>query len=398
MLVYPWRGIRSSAEGLAIARAVQDKYGPAKEVVFSRNVDSVNIFQPYFYLVYEDSNVSKCVPEENAQITLHVADIPRSDGNVGLEEMMRGLGLYTTDNKDPHHSSPHSSPPPTETDPSKNASDAPPEGYDTLDVRVELANFPAREVFHRKRVFTSHLDQDSRPEFAKAWLAFDGFSSESARGPQTPNLFRAHEKWRKVAPPASARKDDDDNATAAAEAVSPSSQGSDAEGVEAGTESMTETGTNEIPSREWVPIIPSTPYSQQRPKPRPDSAPSKNIRYEDVFNASTPPNPDNTPFNAALATAAAESTVANTTTDATLTPAGTEEETSAEQVQVGAGKLSRRERILNLARLNARTPLPKFLEKPQPPPETEKVDEESERQGKERTIRERLWRLVGGNY
>jgi hypothetical protein len=84
--------------------------------------------------------VSKCVPEENAQITLHVADIPRSDGNVGLEEMMRGLGLYTTDNKDPHHSSPHSSPPPTETDPSKNASDAPPEGYDTLDVRVELAS------------------------------------------------------------------------------------------------------------------------------------------------------------------------------------------------------------------------------------------------------------------
>ena len=36
MFVYPWDGIRSSAEGLAIARAVQDKYGPAKEVVFPR--------------------------------------------------------------------------------------------------------------------------------------------------------------------------------------------------------------------------------------------------------------------------------------------------------------------------------------------------------------------------
>jgi len=36
MFVYPWNGIRSSAEGLAIARAVQDKYGPAKEVVFPR--------------------------------------------------------------------------------------------------------------------------------------------------------------------------------------------------------------------------------------------------------------------------------------------------------------------------------------------------------------------------
>lgn len=36
MYVYPWNGIRSSAEGLAIARAVQDKYGPAKELAFPR--------------------------------------------------------------------------------------------------------------------------------------------------------------------------------------------------------------------------------------------------------------------------------------------------------------------------------------------------------------------------
>src|SRR5579863_1330347 len=36
MFVYPWNGIRSSAEGLAIARAVHDKSGPAKEVIFPR--------------------------------------------------------------------------------------------------------------------------------------------------------------------------------------------------------------------------------------------------------------------------------------------------------------------------------------------------------------------------
>jgi len=103
-----------------------------------------------------------------------------------------------------------------------------------------------------------------------------------------------------------------------------------------------------------------------------------------------------------LAGAAAEAAVANTTTDTTPTPtptpAGTEEETAAMQAQAGAAKLSRRERILNLARQNARTPLPKLPEKPQLPPEAENIDEESERQGKERTIRERLWRLVGGNY
>ena len=250
----------------------------------------------------------------------------------------------------------------------------------------------------RKRGFATHPGQDIRDEFAKAWLAFDGFSSESARGPQTPNLFRAHEKWRKLAPSAPARKDDRDNAATVAEAVSPSSQGMDVEEVEAGTESMTETRTNEIPSREWLPIIPSTSHSQQRPTPRREPARSKNIRPEDTFNASTPTNPGKSSFNAALAnSAAAEAAVANTTTDAAHIPANTEE-TAAEQAQASGAKLSRRERILNLARQNARTPLPKLPEKPQPPPEAETIDEESERQGKERTLRERLWRLVGGNY
>ena len=156
---------------------------------------------------------------------------------------------------------------------------------------------------------------------------------------------------------------------------------------------MTDIRTNEMTSREWVPIIPSALHSQLRSRPGP--APSKN-----VFNASTPTNhPDNSPFSAALAAAAAaEPAVANTTTttDATSTP--TPMPAAAKQAQASTAKISRRERILDLARQNARTPLPKQPEKPQPPPEAEKIDEETERQGKERTIRERLWRLVGGNY
>jgi hypothetical protein len=66
---------------------------------------------------------------------------------------------------------------------------------------------------------------------------------------------------------------------------------------------------------------------------------------------------------------------------------------------------SRRERILHLARQNARTPLPERLvetiEKDQSGARNggeQKLEAEAEQQGKERTIRERLWRLVGGNY
>ncbi|KAF8483253.1 hypothetical protein F5888DRAFT_1641274 [Russula emetica] len=131
--------------------------------------------------------------------------------NLDMDETVHRLNTTSgvDDNKDPHHSSPHSSPPPTETDPSKIASDAPPEGYKTFDIRAEWAEYVPHEVIQRKHVFTSHPDQDTRPEFAKAWLAFNGFSSKSARGPQTPNLFRTHEKWHKLAPPASAYKDED---------------------------------------------------------------------------------------------------------------------------------------------------------------------------------------------
>ena len=68
-------------------------------------------------------NVRKRFPEEDAQITVHVADLPQSNG---VEEMMRGLGFSTTDGTDPYYEPT----PPTETKPSKSASDAPPpEGY-----------------------------------------------------------------------------------------------------------------------------------------------------------------------------------------------------------------------------------------------------------------------------
>ena len=61
-------------------------------------------------------------------------------------------------------------------------------------------------------------------DFAAAWLAFDGFSPESARGPHTLNLFRARVKWRNFALQAALRADDDNIiTTAVAVAVASSS-------------------------------------------------------------------------------------------------------------------------------------------------------------------------------
>ena len=85
--------------------------------------------------MFDDPNVRKRFPEGEEQVTLQVtvADLPQSDGNIGVEEMMRGLGFSTTDGKEPQYEPT----PQTETEPSESASDAPPpEGYKRLDVRV----------------------------------------------------------------------------------------------------------------------------------------------------------------------------------------------------------------------------------------------------------------------
>ena len=178
-------------------------------------------------------------------------------------------------------------------------------------------------------------------------------------------------------------------------AASPSLSSQEAAEVEVETEPAAETRERKTPAREWVPITPgmSTPLAQRL---RPALIPPKDINASATTTAPDGPSPMTPP------TADAADVIADST-DATPTHApGVEMTEETAPLPLGS-KLSRRERILHLARKNARTPLPNLAEKPQPPPsppptEAEKSDEESEREGKERTIRERLWRLVGGNY
>jgi hypothetical protein len=102
--------------------------------------------------VFDDPDVRKCLPKESTRVRIHVADLPRADGNVGLEEMMLGLGV--TDGKD----APRESPPQTETRaPPDDADDADdvddaPEGYKTLEVSLELTRTsPSLPISHTQR-------------------------------------------------------------------------------------------------------------------------------------------------------------------------------------------------------------------------------------------------------
>lgn len=248
------------------------------------------------------------------------------------------------------------------------------------------------EVLNRRRTISkSHPSEDVLPHFATAWLAFDGFSPESARGPHTPNLLRAREKWRKIAPEPSSSADDVDDfphtvTSASSMTVLPFQEPIDARTEQtselAAFESQTQQ-TKDVPSsREWVPIVPggsqrhkpnSTPARKAASAhaPASTSPPLDSARSSDTTHAADPANDDTTDGRAS-----------------TPPPEG--------RARTATTKISRRERILQLARQNARTPLPEPVEEPKPPAEA--AEKESERQMKERTIRERLWRLVGGNY
>jgi len=85
--------------------------------------------------VFDNPDVRKCLPEKSAQFSVQVADLPRGDGNVGVEEMMRGLGLSANENNAALR---ESSPTPSEAEASEDGSDVTP-GYKTLDVQVEWA-------------------------------------------------------------------------------------------------------------------------------------------------------------------------------------------------------------------------------------------------------------------
>jgi hypothetical protein len=102
---------------------------------FSQDTDSITVFHPYFWLVFDSPDVRKRLPEESAQIRVRVADLPRGDGNVGVDEMVRALGLSTDKGAAPLK--PHS-PPAEGEEGSSDVADAA-DGFRTLDVRVEWA-------------------------------------------------------------------------------------------------------------------------------------------------------------------------------------------------------------------------------------------------------------------
>jgi hypothetical protein len=90
--------------------------------------------------------VRKRFPEESAQIRVRVADLQRRDGNPGIEDMLRGLGLSTTstDTDSPREPESPSAAEGTSTDTS-NSND----GYKTIDVRVEWSRTYLYITSHR---------------------------------------------------------------------------------------------------------------------------------------------------------------------------------------------------------------------------------------------------------
>jgi hypothetical protein len=285
-----------------------------------------------------------------------------------------------------------------------------------LSPEIYIGTGPSDPIL-RRRPLAFHRNPEQLPKFAVAWLAFDGFSPESARGPHTPDLLRARKKWRDIAAKAGSSVHRDDLTTTSPPSGSnaPEPQGA----VEAATttESSPEIGkpaAQPLGPREWIPILSSSrahhPVRSTTTTTSPRTSPDHTISAFSDDNLAAPnaspsiatPTPDPDPADASTSTSMPMPTAA---TSNSASAVFNDEPQSSREPQPNRNPRSRRERILHLARQNARTPLPERLvetiEKDQSGVRNggdQKLEGEAEQQGKERTIRERLWRLVGGNY
>ena len=229
---------------------------------------------------------------------------------------------------------------------------------DAIANSVLHAGYGPKELLQSRRPPHDSLPDRLKPDFAAAWLAFDGFSPDAARGAHTPSLTRVREKWRLLAPDVVV----DPSAATSEVGAEPEPEPAP---EPAPVEKEADADVNVAPS-EWIPILITPPPSSTTTVPKIDG---------DFARA----------FNAALEAAA-------------IPPTSSPAELASTDSPVDPKKLSRRGRILHLARQNAEIPLPELAKPPQPMAEADNAQGVSEQEGKERTIRERLWRLVGRNH
>ncbi|THH11825.1 hypothetical protein EW146_g7908 [Bondarzewia mesenterica] len=181
--VRPSDGISSMAEGFAIARAIERKFGKIRDVLFTREPESPHFYQSYFWCIFEDAVSRERIPSDAVVIQARVPLInAQLEGGVGLSDLQ---GLLTPADYRPEELNDEALEDPEEEGQKQ---------WGLVDVRIEKAQTMTQLPVAAKSEFLRH-----GPFFAETWSQWCGFSSAlpEVTVPQ-PHLDSVNARWRQV--------------------------------------------------------------------------------------------------------------------------------------------------------------------------------------------------------
>ncbi|KAI0667090.1 hypothetical protein C8Q78DRAFT_1056450 [Trametes maxima] len=351
-----WDEIDSMPAFFAMLRGVEKQFGKVREFRVGRDYDLSNRYTDFFLADFVDEESLNRIPEKGTNIRVEVPVIPKGrPGGIGLDDLQgllqsqdwdfqaAGEGVYST------------------PIPLSGAV----EGAQANKTRIaELV--VKRSTSNRVENVSKQRARDSTA-FGVAFHRWAGFY-ESSSAEATPEMKAVLAKWeRAVAEDAQRRR-----------SKSPASTSPDA--VDAHTLDTHPADAAESTAREHQ-SVDDAPVESAKP-----SVPT--------FDMTRP---------VAQSEPSADSFVASGPADTSVAPAADSSEYATLQTQAPvhkpAPRLSQREKILQRARQHARTPLPEPLT--QEAEEERKAAEEARRKEKQAelgSMRERLLKLIGGNW
>ncbi|KAL4249175.1 hypothetical protein ABKN59_007276 [Abortiporus biennis] len=344
--IKPWDGVHSMPEAFAIVRAVERKFGKIRDFKLGRDLDSPGLYQPFFYAEFDDhSNINRL--ESSQVIKVKVPVFSRATpGDVGLED----LAPYLDSVDIVEDSSPYVGVDLEKTEMKEE------KGMKVIDVRVERTrgtiNYPYEEEY-------PHMGKSRIRTVGQSFIKWGGFYNP---------------------------------ATSPQELYSDSVDGNE----------VTDTTPQGFPlvrmrkaQNAWQNVL-KTPKSQEQEQEIEQEEQQVEVDVataaQDTFVVADLTASESTstssPVSVEIETPAAESV-----------PSHQPEVGATSSAPVGPPKLSRRERLLELARQTSKTPLPASVLPPSQKEIEEKEAEErrveEEKEKERQSVKDRLMKLMG---
>ncbi|EIW53970.1 uncharacterized protein TRAVEDRAFT_66650 [Trametes versicolor FP-101664 SS1] len=339
LYIRPWDEIESMPAFFAMLRGIEKRFGRVREFRTGRDYDIPSKYTGYFIADLEDSEAYQRVPEKGTSVKVEVPVSKRDrPGGIGLDDLQELLQAQEWDAQatgDGIYSTP--------IRPVSGPEGETPRETRVVELIVQRSTAPQTEVRHRRRM-------KETGEFGLAFHRWAGFYKPEEGLPIQREMERALTKWE----PFVAERASQAQARASAR--------------------VAEVQVDDEPESDFLSMRPPAGYE---PQAEDLEEPSKAL---DASASAT----ESSPLAASTSAPAAE-------TDSLAPPPAPETQQPV--------RLSQREKILQRARLHAKTPLPEpITEEAKAQKEAEERARKAEEQQTTSSLREKLVKLMGGNW